>query len=70
MGIGLRGDGVGRVVGDRCSMILSLLCILQEDPGSFLLHNRYAIFAANSLLLLSRQDFCSSLMITSGHVLR
>lgn len=34
------------------------------------MHNRYAIFAANSLLLLSRQEFCSSLTMTSGHVLR
>lgn len=48
-------------------MILSLLCILQEDPGSFLLHNSYAIFAANPLLFLSRQEVCSSL---NGHVLR
>lgn len=57
---------------DRCSIILSLLCIVhQEDLGSFCYCTSYAILAANPLLLLFRQEFCSSVLrFTFGLVLR
>lgn len=60
---------MGRVVGGQMFHDFSLLCILQEDPDSFLLHNSYAIFAANPLLFLSRQEVCSSLMVMCSEML-
>lgn len=62
VGVGTRVGKGGR--GDRCSIILSLLCIVhQEDLGSFCYCTSYAILAANPLPLLFRQKFCSCFKI-------
>lgn len=65
MGAGL-GDRGGRGwPGVRCSVILSLLCIVhREDPGSFCYRTSYAILAANPLPLPFRQKSCSPLKIS------
>ena len=49
----------------------SMHCPPRRSGQLLLLHNSYAILAANPLLLLFRQEFCSSVLrLTFGLVLR